>query len=80
MAVAALVCSIASWVLCPIVLAVVALALAHGAGNKIDASEGRLGGQGMVRAAQIVSWIHIGLITLATVITAIVLIAVDASG
>jgi hypothetical protein len=66
-------------VVCPIILAVVALGLAHAAGNKIDASGGRLTGEGMVRAAQIVAWIHIGLITLATVIVAIVLIAVDTS-
>jgi hypothetical protein len=79
MAVAALVCAIASWVFCPIILAVVGLALAHAAGNKIDASGGRATGNGMVRAAQIVAWVNIGLITLATVIVAVVLIAVDAS-
>jgi hypothetical protein len=78
-AIAALICSIASWVVCPIILAVVGLALAHAAGNKIDASAGRLTGNGLVRAAQIVAWIHIGLLTVAMVIAAIVLIAVDAS-
>ena len=76
-AIAALICSIASWLLCPMILAVIALALAHAAGNKIDASAGRLTGNGLVRAAQIISWIHIGLVTLVCVIIAIVLIAND---
>ena len=55
----------------------VALGLAHAAGNKIDASGGRLTGEGMVRAAQIVAWIHIALITVVAVIIAIVLVAND---
>ena len=76
-AVAALICSIGSWVLCPMFLAVVALALAHAAGNKIDASAGRLTGEGMVRAAQIISWIHIVVVTLVCVFIAILLIASD---
>jgi uncharacterized membrane protein len=79
MAIAALICAIASWVVCPIVLAIIALALAHAAGNKIDASGGRLTGDGVVRAAQIVAWIHIAVLTIGMVIAAIVLIAVDAS-
>lgn len=76
-AIAALICSIGSWLLCPMILAVIALALAHAAGNKIDASAGRLTGNGLVRAAQIISWIHIGFLTLLAVIIAIVLIAND---
>ena len=76
-AIAALICSIGSWVLCPMILAVVALALAHAAGNKIDASAGRVTGEGLVRAAQIIAWIHIVLVTLVCVIIAIVLIAND---
>lgn len=76
-AVAALICSIAAWVVCPMVLAIVALALAHAAGNKIDASGGRLTGEGMVRAAQIIAWIHIALVTIVFVIIAIVLAVND---
>jgi Domain of unknown function (DUF4190) len=76
-AIAALICSIGSWLLCPMILAVVALALAHAAGNKIDASDGRVAGEGLVRAAQIIAWIHIALVTLVCVIIAIVLIAND---
>lgn len=78
-AVAALVLSIVSWVLCPIVAAVVALVLAHVAGNKIDASGGRLSGTGLVRAAQIIAWIHIVLFTLIMIGAAIALVANDSS-
>jgi hypothetical protein len=78
-AVAALVLSIVSWVLCPIIAAVVALVLAHVAGNKIDASGGRLSGNGLVKAAQIIAWIHIVLFTLVMVGAAIALAANDSS-
>ncbi len=74
-AIAALIVSIVSWVMCPIVAAIVALALAHAAGNKIDAAAGRLGGAGLVRAAQIVAWLNIGLITLGMAVAAIALVA-----
>jgi hypothetical protein len=76
-AVAALVLSIVSWVLCPIIAAVVALVLAHVAGNKIDASGGRLTGDGLVKAAQIIAWIHIVLFTLVMVGAATALVAID---
>jgi hypothetical protein len=76
-AVAALIVSIVAWVVCPIIAAVVALALAHAAGNKIDASGGRLTGEGLVRAAQIIAWIQIGLITFGMVVAAIALVAAD---
>jgi hypothetical protein len=78
-AVAALILSIVSWVLCPIIAAVVALVLAHVAGNKIDASGGRLTGNGLVRAAQIIAWIHIALFTVVMVGVAIALVANDSS-
>jgi hypothetical protein len=78
-AIAALILSIVSWVVCPVVAAIVALALAHAAGNKIDASGGRLTGNGLVTAAKIISWIHLVLITLVMVGVAIALVAVDAS-
>lgn len=78
-AIAALILSIVSWIVCPIIPAIVALALAHTAGNKIDASGGRLTGLGLVRAAQIIAWIHLVLLTLVAVGVAIALVAVDAS-
>jgi hypothetical protein len=78
-AIAALILSIVSWVFCPIIAAVVALVLAHVAGNKIDASGGRLTGAGIVRAAQIIAWIHIGLATIGMVALAIGLAVNDSS-
>lgn len=78
-AIAALILSIVSWVACPVIAAVVALALAHASGNKIDASGGRLTGAGFVRAAQIIAWIHIGLVTVVMVGIAIALVANDSS-
>jgi hypothetical protein len=79
-AIAAFILAIGSWVICPLIAAVVALVLAHVAGNKIDASGGRLTGEGLVRAAQIIAWIHIALVTLVTVGIAVALVANDSSG
>ena len=78
-AIAALVLSICSWVVCPVITAVIALALAHAAGNKIDASQGRLTGDGLVRAAQIVAWVHLAFVTLVAIAAAAILVAIDAS-
>lgn len=53
--------SIASWVVCPVIPAIVALVFANKADREIAASNGWLTGGGMVTAAKIVSWINIGL-------------------
>lgn len=63
-AVAALVCAILSWVLVPIVLAVVALVLARSAEKAIDASPTELTGRGMVTAARWVAWVHLILVAM----------------
>ena len=79
-AITALVLAAASWVVCPVVLAVVALALCPSARRKIESSGGALTGEGLVTAAKIVAWINIGLyavITLAFIVIAIVAAAVD---
>lgn len=60
-AIVGLVLAIASWVICPIVLAVVALVLAKKSGDEIAASGGRVGGEGLNTATKILSWINIGL-------------------
>ncbi len=60
-AITALVLSITSFLICPIIPAVVALVLCSSARRKIEESGGALEGEGMVRAARIVSWINIGL-------------------
>jgi hypothetical protein len=64
--------AIASFVVCPLVPAIVALVLAHTSQQKIEASGGRLTGEGLNTAARIIAWIHLGLIALVVVILVIV--------
>ncbi|HZR14195.1 MAG TPA: hypothetical protein VFC33_13205 [Acidimicrobiia bacterium] len=64
MAIGALICAIGSFVVCPVVLAVVALVLAQHARNHIDAAQGRLTGTGLVTAARVIAWIHLALFAL----------------
>ncbi len=75
-AVVGLVLAIASWAVCPIVLAIVALVLAKKSGDEIAASGGRVGGEGLNTATKILSWINIGLYAAVVIILgAIFLIA-----
>ena len=60
-AVAALVLSIVSWVICPIIPAIIALVFANKAEKEIAVSNGWVTGGGLVTASKIVSWINIGL-------------------
>jgi len=60
-AIIALVLSIVSWAICPIIPAIIALVLAASAQKEIAAGQGRVQGQGLVTAAKIISWINIGL-------------------
>jgi hypothetical protein len=60
-AVVALILAVVSWAVCPIIPAIVALVFASNATKEINASGGRVQGQGLVTAAKIVSWINIGL-------------------
>jgi hypothetical protein len=78
-AVIALVLAVMSFVVCPFVPAVVALVLAGGAQRSIEASGGRLTGLGLVKAARITSWIHLGLCALALV-AVVLLVAVAGTG
>lgn len=64
MAVGALICAIGAYVVCPVVLAVVALVLAQNARNHIDAAGGRLTGAGLVTAARVIAWLHLVLFAL----------------
>ena len=77
-AVVALVLAICSFVVCPVVPAIVALVLARGSERDILASGGRLTGLGMVKAARIISWIHLAL--MAVVVVGIVIIIAIAAG
>jgi hypothetical protein len=76
-AVVALVLSIASFVVCPIIPAVVALVLANNADTAIQASGGRKTGEGLTKAARIISWVNIGLYVVGLVI--LILVAVLAA-
>ena len=78
LAIGALVTSIAGIFVCGVVPvhSVVALILASSSNNKIRASGGRLGGEGLNRAAQIISWIWIGL----SVLFWVVIVIIAASG
>jgi hypothetical protein len=74
-AIAALCCAIAAFIVCPVIPAIVALVLAHNSQQKINASGGRLTGDGLNTAARIVSWVHLGLFAVVIVIIIIVAIA-----
>ena len=74
-AIAALVLAICSFIVCPLIPAVVALFLASAAKRNIDASNGALDGEALVTAAKIISFINIGLCVLGIGL-AVVLIAV----
>jgi len=73
-AVIALVLSIASWILCPIILAIVALVLARSSDKEIAASEGRLTGTGLNTASRIISWLNIGFTIVAGLVVAVLTI------
>ena len=51
--------SIVSWVFCPLIPSIVALVLASSADQEIRNSGGRIGGEGLSKAAKIISWINI---------------------
>ncbi|HEY7438520.1 MAG TPA: DUF4190 domain-containing protein [Acidimicrobiia bacterium] len=71
LAIAALVLSLLSFVMCPVIAAVIAIALAHAAFNRIDSSGGLVGGRGMAVAGNIIAWVNIALVTLAALGTAV---------
>lgn len=74
-AVIALVLSIASWVVCPVVLAVIALVFAGRARTEIDGSGGWVTGDGLVTASKVLSWINIGFFLAILVVIVVVLVA-----
>lgn len=58
-AIAVLVLAVCSFVVFPVIPAIVALVLAPGASRDIAASGGRRTGEGLVRAGRIVAWINL---------------------
>lgn len=73
-AVVALVLAILSWVVCPVILAIVALVFASKAKNAIAASNGWIEGSGLVTAAKIIAWLNIVLAILGTILFIIIAI------
>lgn len=61
-AITVLVLAIVSFVVCPIIPAVVALFMCPGARRKIEGSGGSLTGEGLVTAAKVIAWVNIGLV------------------
>lgn len=59
-AVIGLILAIVSWVICPIIAAIVALVLARSSDKEIKASQGRVDGSGLNTATRIIAWLNIG--------------------
>jgi hypothetical protein len=72
-AVVALVLSVVAWTFCPVVPAVVALVLAGRAETVIRLAGGRKDGLGLVKAARIISWVHLGLVGVGLVLLLLVI-------
>lgn len=79
-AVVALVLAIASFAVCPVIPAIVALVLANNADASIQASGGRKTGEGLTKAARIISWINIGLFVAGLVFVILIAVLAAASG
>lgn len=79
-AIIALVLAILGWLFCPIIMAIAALVLASSAKREIRDSQGMVTGGGMAVAAQVISWIQIGLLGLFIVAMIIAAIVAPASG
>jgi hypothetical protein len=70
-AIIGLVLAVVSWIVCPIIAAIVALVLAHSSSKEIAASDGRVGGAGLNTATRIIAWINIGVSIIAGVVIAV---------
>jgi len=79
-AIIALVCAVASFLVFPLVPAVVALVLAPGATQEIRASGGRLTGEGLVTGARVTAWINIVLSLLVLVVFILAVFVFAAAG
>ncbi len=73
-AIAALVLAVASWVVLPVVPAVIALFLARRAKREVRASSGGLQGQSLATAATIVAAVNVGLFVLAVLLLVLVIV------
>jgi hypothetical protein len=60
-AIAAFICAVASFVVCPVIPAIVALVLVPTSRQKIETSGGMVQGLGLLTAAKIVAWLNLAL-------------------
>jgi hypothetical protein len=65
--------AIGSFLICPVIPAIIALVLARTAKRNIEASGGAKTGEGMVTAAQILAWINLVLVAVGVVAALLVL-------
>jgi hypothetical protein len=79
-AIVALVLAIASWVVCPLILAIIALVFASKADREIATAGGAVQGGGLITAAKIVAWINIGIYVAILVVMVIIFIIVLIAG
>jgi hypothetical protein len=68
MAIAVLVTSVCSFFVCPVVPAIIALALAPTARRNIAASGGRKDGESLITAGVIIAWVNIGLVVVVVLV------------
>ncbi len=73
-AIVGLVLAISSWLVCPLITAIVGLVLAGQSNRAIAASGGRLEGKGLNTATKVISWINI-VLTLVAIIAFIAFLA-----
>lgn len=73
-AIVGFVLSILSWILCPIIPAIIALFLARSSDREIAASGGRVGGSTLNTATRVISWINIVVMALGGVVFAILFV------
>ena len=75
-AVVGLICAILSWLVLPVVLAVVALVLARSAERSIHASAGRKTGLSLVTGARWIAWIHLLVVAMIVAFAAAFVLAI----
>ena len=81
MAIASLSCSVASFVIIPLIGAILGVIFGHMALGQINASNGREQGRGMAQAGLIIGYIHLGLFVLVIAIVILfIIIGIAASG
>lgn len=79
-AVVGLVLAIVSWLVCPVIPAIVALVLAGKAEREINAAPDRVSGRSLLLPIRIISWLNIGLVGSLIVIGAVFVVILSLLG